>query len=103
VELVSAWGWNKFTVLYQNGSSLVCLSNLLKMSDKVVTLRQLDPHNNHREMLRDMRHSGENNIVLDCSIELLPEVLKQAQQVGLMTSDQSYIITSLVSHTLLES
>jgi hypothetical protein len=101
VELVSTWGWEKFTVLYEDGSSLVRLSNLLKMLDKQVTLRQLDAHNNHRPVLRDMRHSGENNIVLDCSTEMLPEVLKQAQQVGLMTSDQNYIITSLVSHTSL--
>jgi hypothetical protein len=103
MELVSAWGWEKFTVLYEDGSSLVRLSNLLRMSDKQVTLRQLDTHKNHRQVLRDMRHSGENNIILDCSIETLPEVLKQAQQVGLMTSDQNYIITSLVSHIALES
>lgn len=101
MDLVSAWGWKKFTLLYEDASGLVRLSSLLTMFDKKdnpVTLRQLATHKNHRQILRDMRHAGERNIILDCSIETLPEVLKQAQQVGLMTSDQSYIITSLVSH-----
>jgi hypothetical protein len=100
VELVNAWGWNKFTVLYEDGSGLVRLNSLLKMFDKkfrAVTVRQLDTRGNHRPVLRDIRFSGERNILLDCSIKTLPEVLKQAQQVGLMTSEQSYIITSLVS------
>jgi hypothetical protein len=65
--------------------------------DKPVTVRQLDPQRNHRQMLRDMKMAGERNILLDCSIQALPEVLKQAQQVGLMTDEQSYIITTLVS------
>jgi hypothetical protein len=101
MDLVNAWGWKKFTVLYEDAPGLVRLSSLVTMfekKDKPVTVRQLDAHKNHRQILRDMRAAGERNIILDCSIETLPEVLKQAQQVGLMTSDQSYIITSLVSH-----
>jgi hypothetical protein len=100
VELVNVLGWRKFTVLYEDGSGLMRLSALLKMfdkKDKPVTVRQLDPQRNHRQVLRDMRMAGECNILLDCSIQTLPEVLKQAQQVGLMTDEQSYIITTLVS------
>jgi len=37
------------------------------------------------------------NIVLDCTIEKLPEVLMQAQQVGLMAGHYNYMITNLVS------
>lgn len=100
MELLNTLGWRKFTVLYEDGSSLVRLSVLLKTfdkKDKPVTVRQLDPQRNHRQVLREMRMAGERNILLDCSIQILPEVLKQAQQVGLMTDEQSYIITTLVS------
>ncbi|KAJ4452356.1 hypothetical protein ANN_03889, partial [Periplaneta americana] len=103
VEMVSAWGWKSFTLLYEDAASLVRLSSLLQMFDssgQAFTMRQLDPHGNHRDVLRAMRQSGERNIVLDCSVEGLPEVLKQAQQIGLMTSDQSYIITCLDLHTI---
>jgi hypothetical protein len=34
--------------------------------------------------------------VLDCTIEKLPLILMQAQQVGLMASQYNYIITNLV-------
>jgi hypothetical protein len=100
MELLNIFGWRKFTVLYEDRSGLIRLSELLKMfdkKDKPVTLRQLDPKGNHRQVMRDMKKSGERNILLDCSIQTLPEVLKQAQQVGLMTDEQSYIITTLVS------
>lgn len=100
MELLNAFGWRKFTILYEDGPGLVRLSALLKMfdkKDKPVTVRQLDPERNHRQVLREMKKGGERNILLDCSIQTLPEVLKQAQQVGLMTDEQSYIITTLVS------
>ena len=103
MELLNALGWRKFTILYEDGSSLVRLSSLLKMldkKDKPVTVRQLvpqDPERNYRQVLRDMKMAGERNILLDCSIQTLPTVLKQAQQVGLMTDEQNYIITTLVS------
>jgi hypothetical protein len=103
MELLSTLGWTKFTILYEDGSSLLRLSALLKMSgkkNKPVTVRQLDPRRNHRQVLRDMKMAGEHNILLDCSIQILPEVLKQAQQVGLMTDVQNYIITTLDLHTI---
>ncbi|PSN42074.1 hypothetical protein C0J52_16393 [Blattella germanica] len=102
-EMVTAWGWDSFTVLYEEPSGLTKLNSLLKLFDnkgKAVTVRQLDPLHNHRPVLREIKSSGERNIVLDCSTESLPEVLKQAQQVGLVTSDQNYIITSMDLHTI---
>ncbi|KAJ9588778.1 hypothetical protein L9F63_017937 [Diploptera punctata] len=102
VEMVTAWGWKTFTLLYEDSSGLIRLNSLLKcmITVKGVTIRQLDPLHNHRTVLRRIRNSGEKNIILDCSIELLPEVLKQAQQVGLMTPLHNYIITSLDLHTI---
>jgi hypothetical protein len=41
-------------------------------------------------MLGDMR------IVLDCKVENVQEILKQAQQVGIMTAYHSYFVTNLV-------
>lgn len=47
-----------------------------------------------------MKQSADVHIVIDCSIEILPEVLKQAQQVGLMTDNHKFIITNPDLHTL---
>ena len=50
-----------------------------------------------RPLLKDIKASGETRIVLDCKTEHIQEVLKQAQQVGVMTAYHNYFITSLVS------
>lgn len=68
----------------------------------VVTVRQLDitANQNYRPQLRRVKLSQDKNIVLCSSIESLPEILKQAQQVGLMTDEHQFIITSLDMHTI---
>ncbi|KAG8227033.1 hypothetical protein J437_LFUL013820, partial [Ladona fulva] len=102
-DLVRAWRWKSFTVIYEDDDGLVRLNELLKLYDPkgyTVTVRQLDHGDNYRKGLRKIKNSGETNIVLDCSINILYEVLKQAQQVGLMTSQHNYIITNPDMHTI---
>jgi glutamate receptor, ionotropic, invertebrate len=67
-----------------------------------VTVRQLDitSNENYRPQLRRVKQSGDTNIVLCSSIDSLPEILKQAQQVGLMTDEHQFIVTSLDMHTI---
>lgn len=48
-------------------------------------------------MLKDAKKSGVTHIVLDVERENIYTVMKQAQQVGLMTSYHNYFVTSLVS------
>ncbi|KAL0275560.1 UNVERIFIED_CONTAM: hypothetical protein PYX00_003377 [Menopon gallinae] len=103
VDVVKAWRWKTFTVIYQTEYELVKFSEVLKLSDSkeyVIIVRQLDEGDNYRETLRTVKNSGSTNIILDCSIEILPEVLKQAQQVGLMVAEYSFIIANLDLHTI---
>lgn len=81
------------------------MHELLKKYDNkgfTVTVRQLDvtSNENYRPQLRRVKHSEDKNIIISCSIEALPEILKQAQQVGLLTEDHQFIITSLDMHTI---
>ena len=81
------------------------MHELLKKYDNkgyTVTVRELDliGNENYRPQLRRVRLSGDKNIVLGCSADILPEVLKQAQQVGLLTDQFQFIITSLDMHTI---
>lgn len=50
--------------------------------------------------MREIKDAEIENIVIDCSIEILAEVLKQAQQVGIMSEKNRVITTSLVILTL---
>lgn len=67
-----------------------------------ITVRQLDLglDQNYRAVLRRVKLSGEKHILVHCSSELLPELLKQAQQVGLISDEHSWFITSLDLHTI---
>lgn len=50
-----------------------------------------------RPLLKQIKNSAESHIVLDCSTERIYDVLKQAQQIGMMSDYHSYLITSLVT------
>ncbi|TMW40667.1 hypothetical protein DOY81_014253, partial [Sarcophaga bullata] len=60
----------------------------------------LSDSGDYRPLLKQIKNSAEGNIVLDCSTEKVYEVLKQAQQVGMMSDYHSYLITSLDLHTI---
>jgi ionotropic glutamate receptor len=83
------------------------MEKLIKHFDsktKPITLRQLkvekDDPTNFRPILTRVKSELDTNIIVSCSIEILPEVLLQAQQVGIMTENHQYIITTLDMHTL---
>ncbi|XP_065092480.1 glutamate receptor ionotropic, kainate 2 isoform X2 [Ochlerotatus camptorhynchus] len=105
LDLVVAFEWKDFTIIYESGPWLPGISELLKMNDPkgyTVTVRQLDLklNGNFRPVLRRVKLSDDKHIILACSIESMPEVLKQAQQVGLMTDHHQVIITSMDLHTI---
>lgn len=94
----------KYLKLIKTRLRLPLVDFLLKNYNKgyTVTIRELDitANENYRPQLRRVKQSLDKNIVLCSSIEALPEILKQAQQVGLMTDDHQFIITTLDMHTI---
>ncbi|XP_070517537.1 glutamate receptor ionotropic, kainate 2 isoform X2 [Cardiocondyla obscurior] len=103
VDLVKAWGWKSFTIIYENNEGLVRLQELLKAhgpSEFPITVRQLSEGSEYRPLLKQIKNSAESHIVLDCSTERIYDVLKQAQQIGMMSDYHSYLITSLDLHTV---
>ncbi|CAG0899600.1 unnamed protein product, partial [Cyprideis torosa] len=54
----------------------------------------------YRPIFRQLKARKEKRIVLDCNVDKIGEILKQAQQVGMLTEEQSYVITSLDFHSL---
>ncbi|KAK9880188.1 hypothetical protein WA026_010060 [Henosepilachna vigintioctopunctata] len=98
VDLVKSWAWKSFTIIYENNEGLVRLQELLKAhgpSDYPITVRQLSVGSDYRPLLKQIKNSAESHIVLDCTPEKIYDVLKQAQQIGMMSDYHSYLITSL--------
>ena len=100
VDLVRAWGWKSFTILYENNDGLIRLQEILKAHGSngfSINIRQLVSGPDYRPLLKQIKSSTESSyIILDCSTDKIYEVLKQAQQIGMMSDYHSYLITSLV-------
>merc|ERR1719481_2174305 len=56
--------------------------------------------NGYRDVLKEIWLSESNLIVLDCEKKILEEVLKQCQQVGLISQGYFFFLTSLDAHTV---
>lgn len=50
--------------------------------------------------MKQIKNSAEAHIILDCNTDKIYEVLKQAQQIGMMSDYHSYLITSLDLQTI---
>lgn len=103
VDIVKAWGWKSFTIIYENNEGLVRLQELLKshgLSEYPIAVRQLGDGSDYRPLLKQIKNSAESHIVLDCTTERIYDVLKQAQQIGMMSDYHSYLITSLDLHSV---
>lgn len=106
IDLIQAWNWTSFAVVYESNEAMIRLQDIFKELSGLyakkwtIKLFQLQPNSQFRDIFWQVKKSGENNIVLDVSREHMFECLKQAQQVGLMTEKQSYLITSLDLQTI---
>ena len=52
------------------------------------------------QVLKEVYLSKSTNIILDCSKDIIGEVLTQAQQIGMISEDHFYLLTSLDTHTV---
>ena len=101
IDLIQAWNWTSFAVVYDSSEAMIRLQDIFKELNGLyakkwtIKLFQLQANSSFRELFWSVKKSGENNIVLDVGRDNMFNCLKQAQQVGLMTEKQSYLITSL--------
>lgn len=104
LDLINAWNWQGFTILYEDAPWLPVIDVIMRnYTDKfTVAVRQLDVtgNGNYRPRLLQVKQSGDKNIVICSSIERLEDILKQSQQVGLLSDEHSILITNLDMHTI---
>lgn len=102
LNLIEFWKWKSFTLVYEDNQGLVELQELLKaeLIDVKMHVRQLDVNGDHRPLFKEMKKNGESRIVLDCNVDRLPAIFKDANDLGMMTPYHNYLITSLDLHTV---
>ncbi|XP_011691569.1 PREDICTED: glutamate receptor ionotropic, kainate 2-like, partial [Wasmannia auropunctata] len=102
-QLVIEFKWKSFAILYENADSLVRMRLLLKRWDShgnSAFVYHLGYGPSYRPAMQEIKESNIENIIIDCSYEILDEVLKQAQQVGILSEKYKVIVTSLDLQTL---
>ncbi|XP_012539056.1 glutamate receptor ionotropic, kainate 2 [Monomorium pharaonis] len=101
-QLVVEFKWKYFAILYENTDSLIRMRPLLKRwhSQGNAFMYHLGNGSNYRKSMQEIKQSNIENIIIDCSYEILAEVLIQAQQVGILSEKYKVIVTSLDLQTL---
>ncbi|KAH8409835.1 hypothetical protein KR222_009321, partial [Zaprionus bogoriensis] len=103
-SLVTAFEWSRFTFLYESAEYLSILNelnSLFGMNGPIVTVLRYDMqlNGNYKPILRRVRKSQDNRIVVVGSTDTIPEFLNQAQQVGIINEDYNFIIGNLDFHS----
>lgn len=105
MDYVNASNWKTVTILYESPLWLRRIATILENNKQLknrMNVRNLDytTNNEFRPTLQEIRDSDDTNIVLECSFQSLPIILRQAMQVGLMTKNYRWIITNLDAHSI---
>ncbi|CAL7945896.1 unnamed protein product [Xylocopa violacea] len=102
-QIITDYEWKNFAILYENMDSLIRTHRLLERPDvksHVIFLYHLGTGPSYRGVMREIKEAEIENIVIDCSIDILETVLQQAQQVGIMSEKNRIIVTSLDLQTI---
>lgn len=108
LDLLEAYNWNVVTILYQDNDSMMTLKEIFLKTGRIqqnekfrLVIKQLSHNENgYRDVLKEIFQSKNNLIVIDCEVSILSEVLRQCQQVGLISQGYYIFLTSLDAHTV---
>lgn len=99
-DLITAWGWDKYIIVYENHESLIRLKEILHQSNiyngRHVRVKQLPLNSDdYKPLFKEIRNTaGSSAIIIDCSTEKLPRIFEHARETG-MVKDRRYFVTSL--------
>ncbi|XP_072382909.1 glutamate receptor ionotropic, kainate 2-like [Diabrotica undecimpunctata] len=106
-EIVRSLQWKSFIIIYETEEGLIRMQEILKLQElspdsrkNNILVMQLGPGPDYRPVLKKIRNTTEDNIILDCQNENILAVLTQAKSVGMLTLHNRYFLTSLDAHTI---
>ncbi|XP_072178710.1 glutamate receptor ionotropic, kainate 2-like [Diadema setosum] len=96
-DVVRFYKWTKVTVMYEEEEALERLQGILEASDShnlhLTFLRMTGT--NHKGLLKRIKTSGANHIIVDCRRETLPYLLDQMLELQMLRSYFHYLFVSL--------
>lgn len=94
--------WKNYIILYEDMDALVRLQEILKLAKKEkepVIIRQLIGPD-YRTIFKSFKETLVNQFIIDCSVESLPNIMSQANELGYLDQYYSYLLINLDSHTV---
>lgn len=103
-DIIKNFKWSRFIFCYESSEYLTILDHLVTLygtkSPVIKVMRyDLNLNGNYKSVLRRIRKSDDSRIVVVGSTEGVAEYLRQAQQVGIMNEDYTYLVGNLDLHT----
>ncbi|CAD6992159.1 unnamed protein product [Ceratitis capitata] len=103
-DIINMFEWKRFIFLYESSDYLTILNGLMSLfaiDGPVINVLRYDLklNGNYKAVLRRIRKSEDGQIVVVGSTLSVAELLRQAQQVGIVNDKYSYIIGNLDFHT----
>ncbi|XP_068617321.1 glutamate receptor ionotropic, kainate 2-like [Battus philenor] len=105
-DIIKTKGWTDFTIIYEGAELLPFSDNILTMQDLItdenihMSVVQLSDSGDYRSQFKTIKMSGSVNYLVISGKENLPEILLQAQQVGIMSDKHSFLIMNPDFHTI---
>lgn len=100
-DLVVSRKWKSFALVYEEDEQLIRLKDVLRVSTVKMLIRQLPTSSAHyTKLFKDIKKTGETNVILSISSEKINDVLSAAREIGLLTDYNNYIIASLDVHLM---
>ncbi|KAH8409836.1 hypothetical protein KR222_009343, partial [Zaprionus bogoriensis] len=103
-DIINQFEWSRFIFCYESSEYLAILDHLVTLyGEKAPVIKvmryDLNLNGNFKSVLRRVRKSEDSRIVVVGSTEGVAELLRQAQQVGIMNEDYTYLVGNLDLHT----
>ncbi|CAH0555476.1 unnamed protein product [Brassicogethes aeneus] len=105
-EIVKSLQWDSFIVIYETEEGLSRLQEVLKLQDYLkgskfkITLKKMGLGPDYRPLFKEIQDSSAFRMILDCHVDKILDVLKQAKEIGMLELFHNFFLTSLDAHTL---
>lgn len=97
VDVVQNYGWSKFAMIYDSDESLIRLNGVLQMFPigyKSVNIYRFPKNTDEiKIILKEISKSFENNIIIDCNLENIAEIIRKGTEVNMMTEYMVWQVT----------
>lgn len=87
VDIVRNYEWKRFVIIYDSDEGLIRLNGILQMlpiAAKSVTVYKFPGKDMIKHLLKDIKKSMDNRVIIDCSIENIAEIFKQGFDVKII-------------------